>query len=154
MHESLAMYTRILVPTDGSSCSDRAIAEAVRLAKSLGAEMTALCAVDALSVIRDGMVDARAIVDRMRDEARQAVEHAEDVARGAGLVARGEVVEGKPAEEIVREARRFDLVVMASHGKGLVKRLVLGSVVQAVLLRIDRPVLVVNCSVHGAPPSE
>ncbi len=148
------MYSRILVPTDGSQCSDRAIDEAIRLAKSLGSELTALCVVDALSTIRDGLVDARAVVDQMREEARQAVQRAEGAARKSGLVAQGEVVEGKPAEEIVRHARRFDLVVMASHGKGLVKRLVLGSVAQAVLLRIDRPVLVVNCKEHGAPAGE
>jgi nucleotide-binding universal stress UspA family protein len=39
---------------------------------------------------------------------------------------------------------------MGSHGKGFLKRLVLGSVVQEVLLHIDRPVLVVNCKEHPA----
>jgi nucleotide-binding universal stress UspA family protein len=148
------MYSRILVPTDGSPCSDQAVEEAVRLAESLAAEMTAVCVVDVFSTMRDGMVEAQAVVEQMRAGAREAVERAVEAGRRAGLVAHGEVVEGNPAEEILRQSRQFDLVVMASHGKGLVKRLVLGSVVQAVLPHVDRPVLIVHCKRHPSSAGE
>lgn len=139
------MYTKILVPTDGGACSERAILEAVELAGALGAKVTVFCVVDSISSMRDGMVNAAEIVERMRGEARQAVERGEQSARKAGIVVHGEVREGHAADEILRRAKEFDLVVMGSHGKGVLKRLVLGSVAQAVLHRIDRPVLVVSC---------
>ncbi len=102
--------------------------------------------------MQDGLVLAAEVVDRMRSEANQDVTRAEHAARAAGAVAHGEVVEGRPAEEIVRRAPEFDLVVMGSHGKGYLEQLVLGSVTQAVLRRVDRPVLVVSCKEHPAPP--
>ncbi len=144
------VYTKILVPTDGSPCSDRAIDEAVNLALPLGAEVRFLCVVDVLSVMRDGLVNAGESVDAMRAEAREAVARGEEAARRVSVAARGEVIDGAPAEEIVREAAGADLVVLGSHGKGLLKQLVLGSVTQVVLLRADRPVLVVNCK-HPTP---
>jgi nucleotide-binding universal stress UspA family protein len=144
------MYTKMLVPTDGSACSERAVDEAVRLAGALGTQVTFLCALDVLAVMRDGLVTASEIIDTMRAEATRAVARAGEVARKAGVVAHEEVAEGKPAEEIVKRATGFDLVVMGSHGKGFIKRLVLGSVTQAVLVRIDRPVLVINCKEHPA----
>ncbi len=144
------MYTKILVPTDGSPCSDRAIHEAVRLAGALGAQVTFVCALNVLAVLGDGLVTAGEIIDTMRKEATHTVTRAAEVARKAGVVAKGEIVEGEPAQEIVRRASDFDLVAMGSHGKGFLKRLVLGSVTQTVLLRIDRPVLVINCKEHPA----
>jgi nucleotide-binding universal stress UspA family protein len=65
----------------------------------------------------------------------------------AGVRAAGELIEGSPAEVIVRVSEDFDLVVMGSHGKGILKRLTTGSVTQAVLHRIKRPLLVVRAPV-------
>jgi nucleotide-binding universal stress UspA family protein len=59
-----------------------------------------------------------------------------------------ELIEGGPVEVIVKRAPDFDLVVMGSHGKGLWKRLAVGSVSQAVLHRITRPLLVVHAGVE------
>lgn len=144
------MYAKILVPTDGSPCSDQAIDEALRLAGAVGGQVNFLCAVDVMPMVRDGLVNVVEIVDAMRAEATHAVTRAEECAGRAGVVAHGEVVDGRPAEEIIKRAPEYDLVVMGSHGKGFLKRLVLGSVTQAVLLRCDGPVLVVNCKEHPA----
>ena len=144
------MYAKILAPTDGSPCSERATTEAVRLAKALCSEITLLCVVDAYAVMSDGQVNVAAVIDRMRAEARQAVQRGEQEAWCAGVVAHAEVVEGKPVDLIVHRGPEFDLVVMGNHGKGLLRQLVLGSVVQGVLARIDRPVVVVNCKERGS----
>jgi len=143
-----AMYSRILVPISGSPCGDRALEEAAGIALSLGAEITVFCVADVFSTVRDGMVEARAVVDAMRSHARRIVSRGEEVVRRAGAVAHGETAEGTPAGEIVRRARDHDLVVMAGRGKRLLERLVAGSVVHAVLARVDRPVLVVTCGAH------
>ena len=143
------MYSRILVPVDGGPWSDRALEEAAALALPLGAEIIVLCVADVFSTVRDGMVDAARVVEAMREHARRIVSHGEEVVRRAGAVARGETAEGTPAEEIVRRARDCDLVIMASRGKRLLERLLFGSVVHAVLARVDRPVLVVTCRDGG-----
>jgi nucleotide-binding universal stress UspA family protein len=148
------MYRRILlVPTDGSPCSDYAVGEAARLARVLGAEVTVLCVVDVFAKVRDGLVNATMVVEEARREAKGAVARAEEVVRETRAIVHGEIVEGSPTDEIVRRAYEFDLVVMASHGKGAIKQLVLGSVFQGVLPRIDRPILVINCRNHRVLPS-
>jgi nucleotide-binding universal stress UspA family protein len=80
----------------------------------------------------------------MRAEGRAIMQNAEVTAVAAGITAVGELVEGKPIDEIVRRAPEFDLVVMGSLGKGLLERLIPGSVMEAVLHRITRPLLVVR----------
>lgn len=142
------MYRRILVPTDGSPCSEHAVSQAARLARALGAEVTVLCVVDVFAKVRDGLVDAARVVEEAHREAKGAVGRAEALARQAGATVHGEILDGRPNEEIVRRAHDFDLVVMASHGKGLMKRLVLGSVFQGVLPHLARPLLVINCKDH------
>jgi len=73
------MYGRILVPTDGSPCSEHAVGEAARFAHVLGAEVTVLCVVDVFARVRDGLVNAAVVVEEARREATRAVAHAEEV---------------------------------------------------------------------------
>ena len=87
-------------------------------------------------------------LDRIIDERRMALEPAlarvaaTFVARGMGVESR--VVVGRPADEIVRAAAGVDLVVVGARGLGPFRRLMLGSVSEAVLRHADRPVLVVR----------
>lgn len=140
------MYRKILVPIDGSACSDEAVAEGAKLAKSLGSEVTLLYAMDVNPMIRDSPYSADVVVDALRKEAQSTIEPARRAARELGVEPRVEIVEGEPSVEIARRSETFDLVVMGSHGKGVVKRALFGSVAQAVLHRVHRPVLVVRCS--------
>jgi nucleotide-binding universal stress UspA family protein len=72
-------------------------------------------------------------------------------AKAGGIRSTGELVEDTAADAIVGRSADFDLVVMSSHGKGILKRLTVGSVTQAVLHRITRPVLVVRCIPDAEP---
>jgi nucleotide-binding universal stress UspA family protein len=70
-------------------------------------------------------------------------DRAKATAAEARVCAEAELVEGDPAEVIVRRSTDFHLVVMGSHGKGLFQRLTLGSVTESVLHKIARPLLIV-----------
>ncbi len=145
------MYARILVPTDGSACSDEAIAQAVAIAKAMGSTLLFLFAMDTFSSYHEGLVSTAEALDALTVQGEAILERAEKSAADAGVRATTELVEGSPAEVITSRAADFDLVVMGSHGKGLLQRLTVGSVTEAVLHRIACPLLVVRC--HMAPVS-
>jgi nucleotide-binding universal stress UspA family protein len=78
-------------------------------------------------------------------EGEKSLANVRRIAADAGVSADVELLEGDPADVILRRTSDFDLVVMGSHGKGLWKRLTVGSVTQAVLRRVAHPVLLVPC---------
>ena len=137
------MYERILIPTDGSACSDAAVAQGAKLAKALGSEVTILHALDALAFTRDGFVTIAEVERALRARGEHEIARAIALAAQEGIEARGVVVDGAPLEEIVRASAACDLVVMGSHGLGFVRRMLVGSIAQAVLHHVKRPVLVV-----------
>lgn len=140
------MYRKILIPIDGSPCSDQAVTEGARLAKLLGGAVTLLYAMDANAIVRDSPYDADAVMRDLRQEAAALVATSKQIATSAGVDAEVVIAEGEPIEEIARRSEAFDLLVIGSHGKGVVKRALMGSVTQAILHRVVRPVLVVRCA--------
>ena len=143
-------YTHILVPTDGSARSRRALAAAVELAQKFDAQLTSLyvllegvpTAFSGKRLYASGVVAPkyRAALDRMAARALLAAERA---AQGAGL--RHSSARAKahaPWEAIVRAARsgKCDLIVMATHGKRGVR--VLGSQTTKAIAHTRIPVLV------------
>ena len=147
------MYLRILVPTDGSACGDEAIAHSLEIAKAMGSAVVFLFVMDTLSAWREGVVSMAEALQALTAQGRAILARAEETAFNAGVGVDGELVEGTPADVIVRRSADFDLVVMGSHGKGLLKRLTVGSVTQAVLHRITRPVLVIRCRQEAPLPA-
>jgi len=143
------MYKRILLPTDGSEPSRRAILSAVDFARGIGAEVVAMTATPEFHAITtdsemleqtpEGYAEAsRARGQRLLDEVLAA-------ARDAGVPCTGvQVVSDEPWEAIISAARQHmcDLVVMASHGRRGIKGLLLGSETQKVLVHSAIPVLV------------
>jgi nucleotide-binding universal stress UspA family protein len=138
------MYLRILVPSDGSACSDEAVAHAVAIAKAMGSAVVFLFVMDTLRAWREGVVNGAEALQALTDQGRVVLDRAQEAAFDAGVGARGELVEGTAADVIVRRSSDFDLVVMGSHGKGILERLTVGSVTAAVLHRITGPLLIVR----------
>jgi nucleotide-binding universal stress UspA family protein len=139
------MYEHILVPTDGSPCSDEAIVHAVAIAHAMGSTIAFLFVMDTLSARRDGVVNIAEAQAALTTQGRAILERAERMASDAAVRATVELVEGDPADVIARRSAGFDLVVMGSHGKGILKRLAVGSVTHAIQHRIQRPLLLVRC---------
>jgi nucleotide-binding universal stress UspA family protein len=147
------MFRRILVPTDGSPLSKKAVKSAVELAASLGAELVAVNVVPRypMSYFEGGsnVSDAEvARVEKMWAEQGQSL--AEEVGKAAakaGVQAKATTVRSDlVAEAILAAAKkhRCDLIVMASHGRKGLTRLLLGSETQHVLTHGNMPVLVLR----------
>jgi nucleotide-binding universal stress UspA family protein len=144
------MYKRILVPTDGSDITPKAIAAAVSLARLTGAEVLAIAVKEpfpysAISEMQP--VPPQEFFDAQERLAAGHVRAAVDAAQAAGLQARGHTVEAlHPWEAIIDHAQdqACDLIVMASHGRRGVSALLLGSETQKVLTHSTLPVLVVR----------
>ena len=145
------MYKHILVATDGSKLSDRAIKEAVRLAAALGAKVTLLHAAPAQvwpiyaeSAVVMATYSAKALRQEIHAHAQELL--AKAAKRAGGAVATELVIADLPCDAIVKTAARLkcDLIVMASHGRRGVAGLLLGSETHRVLTHSKVPVLVVR----------
>ncbi|MFM7169517.1 MAG: universal stress protein [Cyanobium sp.] len=143
----------LLVPTDGSQLSQRALSQALDLAKALGAQLTLLHVQPPLPVPLVGMGDMLdpATVDSLSKtaerESERIVKDAQTAGLEAGVAIHTEVVkQDLPYRAIVEAAKRHgcDLIVMASHGRKGLSGLLIGSETQRVLLHSPISVLVVR----------
>lgn len=143
------MYKRILIPTDGSDASRRAIAAGVELAKTLHAEVVALTVTPEFHVLsfQPSQLEpsAREFKSDNNAHATQLLDEVSHAAREAGVpCTREHAVSDHPFEAIIATARAkgCDVINMASHGRKGIKGFLLGSETQKVLLHSDIPVLV------------
>jgi nucleotide-binding universal stress UspA family protein len=142
------MYKHILIATDGSSLSGRAVGHGVELATALGAALSLLTVSERFHVfaLDAEQIDetAESFREHMKEKALEALSEAAVVARAAGLEATQiHLEDDEPYQAIIRTAedRRCDLIVMASHGRSGVSALLLGSETMKVLTHSKIPVL-------------
>jgi nucleotide-binding universal stress UspA family protein len=144
------MYKRILVPTDGSDITGKAVQSAIALAKLVGAELRVIGVKEpfpysAISEMQP--VPPQEFYDAQERIAAGNVKAVTEAATAAGVACVGHTVEAlHPWEAILDHAKNqdCDLVVMASHGRRGVSALLLGSETQKVLTHSKLPVLVVR----------
>lgn len=144
------MFKRILVPTDGSDITTKAVDTAIALAKSVGAQITALSVKEpfpysAISEMQP--VPPQAYFDSQERIAAARIQQVQQACTAAGVACEGHTVEAiHPWEAIIELAQTSgcDLLVMASHGRRGVSALLLGSETQKVLTHSTIPVLVVR----------
>lgn len=136
------MYREILVPTGSDPSRKRVIENAVDLADTYGARIHVLHVAD---LVDRGHLSDEDELDP-EDEARGEIEAVEEAAEAAGVETRSEVREGTPYEEILDyvDAEGIDIVVMGTHGKSGLSRMLLGSTAEEVLRRSPVPVLTVK----------
>lgn len=148
----MGMYDRILVPTDGSDGVERAVRHAVDLAVRHGATVHALYVVNSASYAGMPMESSWEGIDEMlRSDAEDAVSLVEAVGDDYDVPVETAVIDGTPSREIVRYAEDddCDLVVMGTHGRGGIDRLLLGSVAEKVVRASSVPVLTVRVADDG-----
>jgi nucleotide-binding universal stress UspA family protein len=148
------MFRHILLPTDGSKLSTRAVERGIALAKDLGARITLLHVVPELRMIADESFVMPMGVELQRRYDKEAKLRAQDMLEAVGKKADAEgiahqevVVIGElPYEAIIAAARKqkCDLIMMASHGRRGISGLLLGSETAKVLTHSKVPVLVVR----------
>ena len=147
------MFKRILVATDGSSLSKKAVASAIALAAQNEAELIAVTVVPryptsyfegAMTVSIDDVARAEA---QWAGAAQEKLDAVAARAQAAGVKVKTAAVSSDlVAESLVKAAKKHkcDLIVMASHGRKGIKRLLLGSETQHVLTHSTLPVLVLR----------
>jgi len=148
------MYSHMLIATDGSELADKAVAHGVALAHRLGARVTVLTVSEVWPSIDMGPMSHhadQALIDEFEKAATRSalaiLAKAGEAAKAAGVPFDGVHVPAKrPAEAIVETARSegCDLIVMASHGRRGLRRVLLGSQTVEALSASEVPVLVVR----------
>ncbi len=147
------MYQRILVATDGSTLSEKAVASAIALAALAGAELVALKVVPTYptSYFEGGIALAPEEIQRVEkqwaDEGQAVVDAVATAALTKGVKAKALTVKSDVVSDAVLatvKKLQCDLIVMASHGRRGIQRLLLGSETQQVLTHATVPVLVLK----------
>lgn len=144
------MFKRILVPTDGSDITAKAVNTAISLARGSGAQLFTISVKEpfpysAISEMQP--VPPQEFYDAQERIAAQRVKAVQQACMDAGLSCAAHTVEAlHPWEAILDHAKRndCDLIVMASHGRRGVAALLLGSETQRVLIHSTIPVLIVK----------
>ena len=140
------MYKRILVPTDGSERSVKAVEGAARFARPLGATLVVMTVVEPYSYTNLAEYRPESKYDeRVTAEAEERLEAARKIAVAAGVEVKTVMVKSfSPAEAIIEQAEKngCDIIFMASHGRKGIAAVLLGSETQKVLTHSHFPVMV------------
>ena len=150
----MSAYRRILVAVDGSPAANKGLREAIRLARAERAQLFIVHVMEeypAFAALVGMMAGAPGadLLPALREGARRVLARAKTVAEKKAVRARTilrEVLSGPAAYPIVREAKklRADLIVLGTHGRRGVRRLVLGSDAEQVVRTASVPVLLVR----------
>jgi len=143
------MYRHILIPTDGSELAEHAVTNGLSLAKSLGAKVSVIIVEEPLNWLGFGEHGAFAelakLTEQMNKHAASVLDRAASMAKQAGVSCDTiQMQDEHPHQAIIAAAadRGCDLIVIASHGRGGLSAVVLGSVTSKVLTHTKTPVLV------------
>ncbi|HEX7055418.1 MAG TPA: universal stress protein [Burkholderiales bacterium] len=145
-------YKRILVPVDGSATSKAGLREAIGIAKGQKASLQLVHVVDYHAVAMSGL-DAGAYLDRLidglTDSGKRILQRAEEQVRKSGVPVTSVLLEspaGPAADAIVRQAKKAkaDLIVIGTHGRRGVRRLLMGSDAEQVVRNAPVPVMLVR----------
>lgn len=146
------MYKRILVPVDGSETATKALVAALQLARESGGQVRIVHMVEGLTPLaidQYGAAWSGDVIDTLKKAGQQILSDALDIARAAGVPADTEIFDNfgeRLAETVVDAAQRFDadLVVVGTHGRRGMGRLLLGSGAEQIVRLAPVPVLVVR----------
>ena len=149
------MYERILVATGGSPWSDAAVAYAIRLAAGTGAEVCILSVltVPVSDVMEEGGMGFDMLIDSVEQEGKERLLKAATYATRAGVAYTTRLTWGNIPATILHtaDAEACELIILGSRGLTGWKRLMLGSISNAVAAKASQPVLIVKQHPAGAP---
>ena len=147
------MFTRIMLATDGSKLSQKAVKNAIDMASKFNAELVAVKVIpryvqtyfEGSFTVAD--IDVKSIEAQWAAGAQQVLDKIATSAAAKGVIVKTSVIKSDDISDgLVKAANKMkaDLIVMASHGRKGVKRLLLGSETQNVLTHSEVPVLVLR----------
>jgi nucleotide-binding universal stress UspA family protein len=144
---------KILVPTDFSDSARYALDYAISLSKEFGAEVTLVHVVEPMAVGYTSdlfPVPMAEVFQEISGYARKALAGLAAAVTEEGAAVRESLLQGKPAHEIVAAAREgsFDMIVMGTHGRGVLDHALFGSTTERVVRQAPCPVLTCRKPVH------
>ncbi|HEY0682263.1 MAG TPA: universal stress protein [Steroidobacter sp.] len=145
------MYSRILVPIDGSSCSLKGLEEAIKLAALLKARIKLIHVVNEL-ISEPALAPSEyhdRLIETLREAGKATLAEAQTIARRQGADVETQLLEtigGRASDCIVAAATQWgaDLIVMGTHGRRGMSRLAMGSDAELVVRSTPVPVLLVR----------
>ena len=150
------VYKRIMVPVDGSATSTAGLNQALRLARDQKAKLKLIHIVDELMIFGSSGagINIEPVLESMKRAGRRVLKRAAKLAASRGVRPESELWEnakGRVAEVLVARAKRWraDLIVMGTHGRRGVNRLLLGSDAELVVRNSPVPVLLVRSARRG-----
>ena len=146
-----AKVDRIVVPFDGSDLARAAIPVAIDFAKGTGTELTLIQVVNPAAFVppaspMDPSFSPEVyvkVMDEVETEAESAIRQATAEIAEHGVTAKFELLKGSPAQVLIEHTRPDDLIVMTSHGRSGLKRLIMGSVAGRLVREGHAPVVLV-----------
>jgi nucleotide-binding universal stress UspA family protein len=152
------MYTRMLVPLDGSKVAEQVLPYARFLAKSLGIPTELLGVVDPETLVAfANPAQGRPLDTRVTETMSRSAIYLETTARSfQGAQVKSSVAKGKPEDEVIERAAadKNTLIVMATHGRSGLQRWLLGSVADKVLHGATNHLLLIRASDQGKTDGE
>ncbi|HOV82004.1 MAG TPA: universal stress protein [Methanothrix sp.] len=145
------MIKKVMIATDGSDAGRKAAAAAVEIARRSGASIIAVYVMDIYRLAHlpgyatlPGLKDK--ILELMEDEGREATDYVQAIAERASVPCKKILSQGSPAAEILRVSleEEADMLVMGSHGRTALEKVLLGGVAEKVVLQSALPVLLIK----------
>jgi nucleotide-binding universal stress UspA family protein len=138
-------FRRIILPVDGSKSSSRAVKKALSLAKETGADVTALhviefpylASVDLNTTYPD-------VMDIMKKQGNTFLDTVKKQGSKLGVHVKIKLIEGIPDDEIIKEAKKDDLIIMGCKGRTALGRILVGSVCEKVVHHSKSPVMIIR----------
>ncbi|MGV8174981.1 MAG: universal stress protein [Methanothrix sp.] len=145
------MIKKILIATDGSDTSKRAVLVGIDMARRAGGSIIAIYVVDVSRISHlpgYAMIPGikEKIIGLMEEEGKQATGFAEDRAREVNVPCHKIISQGSPSQELLKLSRDLeaDLLILGSRGRTGVEKYILGSVAEKVVLQSEVPVLLIK----------
>lgn len=141
------LYKKILIATDGSEYTKKAVDYGVDLSKHTGAKLHAIYVVDTAAFASIPMDAAwESMYELLRQEGDEATKYVAEKAEAEGVEIERLTVEGHPADELIKyaESNSIDMIILGTIGKSGLDRFLLGSVAEKVVRNSKIPVLVVR----------
>lgn len=141
------MFSKILVPVDGSDNSLRALNAALLLSEKIGSEVTAIHVMEDIPVLHiQSEKLLRKLIEDFKKESQLILSKCSDIAAKKGISLNTNLLQGNAGSTILDfcENGKFDVIVMGSRGMGKFKELVLGSVSSKVVHHASCPVMIIR----------
>jgi len=139
-------YRNIVIATDGSENTQKAISYGIKIAKISGATVHALYVVDTSSLSQSWTAGWETMYEILKNGGQKAISQVKEYGEASGIEVKEVLLEGHPSSEIIDFAENsdIDLIVMGTLGKTGLDRFLMGSVAEKVVRNSKVPVLVVR----------